>query len=239
MPRLPSLASGILLAALVGSGALAGELRGRVAFPDPPAPFHPLTVTTQVHACGATPKPNKVLRVGPDGGLADCVVSLPDLPAREPQEERPILDQRRCEFTPHVLVVRAGEPFAIRNSDPVLHNVHALTQRGQYTRFNVGLPPDTGPQEQTLEKEEPVALRCDAGHRWMRGYIFPTRSAHVAKTEEDGTFHLEGVPPGAHEVRVWHPLMGEVTFRVTVPDAGAAEAHVGAALSPRPRLVAP
>ncbi len=46
------------------------------------------------------------------------------------------LDQKGCHYTPHVFGVRAGQPLEIVNSDPTLHNVHAMAKVNQ--SFNLG-----------------------------------------------------------------------------------------------------
>ena len=38
------------------------------------------------------------------------------------------LDQKGCRYSPHVFGVRTGQPLEIVNSDPTLHNVHAMAK---------------------------------------------------------------------------------------------------------------
>src|SRR5262245_34246901 len=49
-----------------------------------------------------------------------------------------LLDQDKCRYTPRVLGVRVGQPLAIRNSDPLLHNVKADGKINQ--PFNMSTP---------------------------------------------------------------------------------------------------
>ena len=37
-----------------------------------------------------------------------------------------VLDQKGCEYTPQILAVQTDQKIEIKNSDPVLHNVHDL-----------------------------------------------------------------------------------------------------------------
>ena len=47
------------------------------------------------------------------------------------------LNQEGCHYTPHVFGIRVGQPLEILNSDPTLHNIHALPKANQ--EFNNGL----------------------------------------------------------------------------------------------------
>ena len=49
-----------------------------------------------------------------------------------------MLDQKGCRYTPHVFGVRVGQPLEIVNSDPTLHNIHAMPKANQ--EFNNGQP---------------------------------------------------------------------------------------------------
>ena len=75
-------------------------------------------------ACGrltAAPITTRHYVVGPDGGLANVFVYLKTGAIKAgPQDAVPVLDNVKCEFQPYVLGVRVGQPFNIRNSDPVL-----------------------------------------------------------------------------------------------------------------------
>ena len=48
------------------------------------------------------------------------------------------LDQKGCRYSPHVFGLRTGQPLEIVNSDPTLHNVHAMAQANQ--EFNLAQP---------------------------------------------------------------------------------------------------
>ena len=48
------------------------------------------------------------------------------------------LDQQGCHYIPHVFGVRVGQPLEIVNSDPTLHNIHAMPKANR--EFNNGQP---------------------------------------------------------------------------------------------------
>src|SRR5688572_6827648 len=107
--------------------------------------------------------------VGPAGGLQNVFVYVKDgLGNRiyETPTELIVLDQEGCRYEPHVFGVFVGQPVEIRNSDPTLHNVHAIPKTND--EFNFGLQPKTPPVTRMFDDPEiGVSFRCDV-HGWMR-----------------------------------------------------------------------
>ncbi len=140
-----------------------------------------------------------------EGGLRWAFVWVSSgVPAGEyPVPQQPVLlDQTGCRYVPHVLGVRVGQELRIRNSDPLLHNVHALpfSNKG----FNFGLP-DRGTEEvRRFEKPETmVRVKCDI-HPWMNAWIGVVEHPFFAVTGKDGGFVIDGLPAGRVTLRVWH-----------------------------------
>ena len=125
----------------------------------------------------------------------------------------PVLDQDGCEYKPHVLGVRAGQDFVIKNSDGLLHNINAKpkTNRG----FNVGQPTNMESKKQFSQQEVMVPVTCEV-HGWMQAYIGVVDHPYYAVTNEDGTFSIQGLPPGTYTVEAWHEKLGTKTAQVTV-----------------------
>jgi hypothetical protein len=78
-----------------------------------------------------------------------------------------------------------------------------------------------------LDEAGPMRLKCDAGHTWMSAWVVVKPHRFAAVTRPDGTFRLEGVPPGRYTVELWHEKLGKKTLPVTV--VAGAEARVDAA----------
>lgn len=64
-----------------------------------------------------------------------------------------------------------------------------------------------------------MKLKCDA-HPFMHGFVMVSDHDFVATTDALGSFSISGVPPGTHEVSLWHETLGTLTKHVTVPPRG-------------------
>ena len=208
-------------AAVLGAllaGALPGAtLRGRVFFPRAAPDVPPLKVLTEPAVCGGPTKPNESLLVGAEGGLANVVADLADLdaaPATTPAT--PVMDQVACVFVPHVLMARKRGDVRFENSDATFHNVNAYTVEGHYQAFNLGLPEGVPAITKRLRRPGALVLRCDAGHPWMRAFVWAAEGP-AALTDAEGRFELAGVPPGKHRLVLWHEMIGRAEVEVEVP----------------------
>ncbi len=194
--------------------ASGGAIRGTVRFEGSPPPPRSFAVDPDAAACGVS-RTAVSLRTGPAGALADAVVSLRDIARGAPPigGEIPLLDQRGCEFVPHLVVVPVGGGVRVRNSDPLTHNVHTLA----FENRSVNRSQPAGSDEIRLDfgVAERVRVRCDI-HPWMGAWIVVTPHPYVALTGEDGSFGIEGVPPGSYTLEVWHEALGATTLPVRV-----------------------
>ena len=124
----------------------------------------------------------------------------------------PVLDQKGCQFHPHVQVGREGS-LDIVNSDPVLHNTHGYY--GKRTAFNVALPEQNQKVTKMLKQPGSVKVDCDA-HGWMLGWIHVVDNPYFFQTGDDGTFSITGVPPGDYTLAAWQEWLGEIEIPVTI-----------------------
>ena len=204
--------------------ATAGSIAGRISFEGtPPAP-QPIRMMNSDPNCesqsaGAT---SEVLLVGPEGGLQNVFVyvrdGLGDLAF--PIPSTPILlDQQGCRYLPHVLGAQVGQTVEVLNSDPTLHNVHAVPTTN--SEFNIGQPlPGMKHTHVFSASEVMVPFKCDV-HPWMTAYIGVLDHPFFAVTGADGTFELQGLPPGTYTIEAWHETLGTRTQSVTVAEQEA------------------
>jgi plastocyanin len=154
---------------------------------------------------------------GEDGSLQNVFVYVKDgLGGRtfQPASQPVVLDQKGCHYTPHVFGIQVGQPLHITNSDPTLHNVHALPKANQ--EFNTGQPIQGMKYEHTFSaKEVMVPFKCDV-HGWMNAYAGVLDHPFFAVTDASGKFELKGLPPGDYTIEAWHEKLGAQEQKITV-----------------------
>lgn len=159
----------------------------------------------------------KDVLIGPNGEFANVFVYVKNgLEGKEfPVPSEPVkFDQVGCEYSPRVFGVRAGQPIEIINSDPTLHNVHALPKNN--SAFNVGMPIQGMKVKKTFKKpEKMVKIVCDV-HPWMNGFVGVMEHPYFFTTGKDGSFEIEGLPPGDYVIAAWQEKLGEQTQKVTL-----------------------
>lgn len=132
-----------------------------------------------------------------------------------------IIDQVGCKYVPHVFAVMKGQPVVFKNSDGVLHNVHALPNENR--EFNLAMPGTMLESKPRFFKktESMFRIKCDK-HPWMYSYAAVMEHPFFAVTAKDGSFEISGLAAGTYEVEAWHEKLGNQVASVTV---GADEAQ--------------
>jgi plastocyanin len=163
--------------------------------------------------------------IGRENGLADTFVYIKAGLGRvnERQTSVPVLDNVQCQFQPYVLGVRAGQPFEMRNSDSLLHNVHGTPRAPGNREFNLAMPLRGMSLTRVLPTPEVfVRIKCDV-HPWMFAYLGVVEHPWFAVTDRDGRFTLpNGLPVGRYTIAAVHVKAGEVTQEISVTEGGAA-----------------
>ena len=166
----------------------------------------------------STPQTQETFMVT-DGKLGNVFVYVADgLGGRTfPAPTTPVvLDQHNCRYHPHVFGLMVGQPMTILNSDPTLHNIHAIP--GTNSEFNTAQPMQNMKMEHIFTaKEDKVVIpfKCDV-HGWMNAYAGVLDHPYFAVTGEDGKFSIKNLPPGTYKVTAWHEKAGTKTIDVTV-----------------------
>jgi plastocyanin len=125
-----------------------------------------------------------------------------------------VLDQKGCQYRPHVFGVQVGQPIEILNSDMTLHNIHAWAQTNQ--EFNLGQSLQGMKDTHVFTTQEVmVPFRCDV-HKWMNSFVGVVAHPFFAVTGTDGTFELKGLPPGTYTIEAWQEKLGTKTATVTI-----------------------
>jgi len=200
-----------VLAALALAGswqiAPAAEVTGKVSLKGtPPAeknieftpecgPLHPTTLTTRHYVTGK------------DNGLKNVFVYVSKgcegktypVPAEAVE-----LDQSKCMYQPYILGIMAGQQIKIKNSDPILHNVHSKPVVAGNEEFNIAQSNQGQANEKTFTKPEVlVRIKCDV-HPWMFAFVGVMDNPFFAITDDDGNFKIPNLPPGDYTLTAYH-----------------------------------
>lgn len=166
----------------------------------------------------AEPPRAQTVVVGANGALKNVFVYVKaglDTTLRFPvPADSAWIDQAGCRYEPHVFGAQVGQTIAIKNSDPVLHNINAkpTANRG----FNISQPQAGMVSTRTfLVPETMVPIGCDV-HGWMSAYVGVLSHPYFGTSADDGTFTIRRLPPGTYTLEAWHERFGTQTMQVTV-----------------------
>ena len=246
MPRVPALLAvfaALLLAACGGAEApakpgaeaplplaqvdpaTAGTVTGKVTFAGP-APVMPAIDMASNPNCERqhkTPLKAETAVVNPNGTLRYVFIWIKDgLPKARwnPPAEPVRLDQSGCVYTPHVLGIMQGQQLEILNSDPVNHDLHAESKVNP--AWNESQPPRAEHKFKVFNASEVMfPMTCNV-HPWMRSWIAVSPHPFFAVTGSDGSFRLNGVPPGTYTIEAVHEQFGRKQATLTLAPGGAA-----------------
>ena len=173
----------------------------------------PLPVFKNRAFCG-TAVANETLLIGADGGLRNAVLTFHPLDRKvAAQPMQLVLDNKKCAFAPHLQVAPLGSELLLRNSDPILHTVHA--RLGNETLFNVGLP-RWRQVSKRLDRLGVMRIDCDVLHTWMSAVIIVTQTPYFAVSDATGKFLVDELPAGRYQVEIWHEKLGMKSMRMAV-----------------------
>jgi hypothetical protein len=114
-----------------------------------------------------------------------------------------------------------GEPVKVKNSDPVLHNVHTRPTVAANKEQNLAQMPGSKDLEfKFAAPEQFMRVECNV-HPYMVAYISVIDSPYFAVTDKDGNFTIKNVPKGNYTVVAAHRRAGSKEEKVTVGDSNA------------------
>jgi hypothetical protein len=198
--------------------ATAGDVNGVVAFEGTAPKNEPIKMNADPVCVkeNTTPQEQETYEVA-DGKLGNVFVYVKDgLGAYSFDTPTTVvtIDQKNCRYHPHVFGVMVNQPLEILNSDPTLHNIHALPKGN--AEFNNGQPIQGMKTEHKFTaKEVMVPFKCDV-HGWMNAYVGVVDNPYYAVTDKAGKFSLKGLPPGTYTIEAWHEKLGTQEVKVTL-----------------------
>jgi plastocyanin len=138
-----------------------------------------------------------------EGALSLAPSNHPDKPTMTQKDER---------FIPHVLPILAGTTVEFPNEDEVFHNVFSLSGP---RAFDLPKYPAGSSRSVTFGKPGIVNVFCHI-HSDMSAVIFVLDNPFFSTPSREGSFSLDGVPPGEYTLVAWHEHIKPVRRKVRV-----------------------
>ena len=179
-----------------------------------------IKVNKDTEQCGKEAKIQKVA-VGGNKGLANAVVSVAGAKG-QPTAKKATIDQKGCEFKPHVVAMTPGE-IEILNSDGILHNIHTYSTANP--SINKAQPKFKKTMTEKFEKPEFIKITCDV-HSWMLGWVAVMPHPYFGVTDGNGVAKIENAPAGKQTIEVWHETLGKTTKEVEVKPGQTAKVTI-------------
>jgi len=203
---------------------IAGDITGTVTLKGTPPKEKEITPVMEDANCSKlhTKAPTTHFYVaGEKGELADVVVSLQGISSKSTGESAPpvTLDQKGCEYVPSIFAVQTGQKIIVKNSDPVLHNVHTVPAEGSGNPNKNEAQLPNGP-DLTFSFSKPemfLKFKCDV-HTWMFAWVSVFDHPYFAVSAKDGSFKIANVPPGKYKIQAAHRKAGTVTQDIEVKE---------------------
>ena len=192
-----------------------GSIKGKVVFNGTIPPKRKVVPTKDREVCGSGVREVDQIVVGGDKSVAEAVVYLKAVEkgkAWPKLAKPPEIDNVKCDFNPHVMVMPAGD-LVVVNTDPVLHNTKSFIDK--IPIFNVALPNQGQRITRPIKKTGIMRVECDA-HGWLLGWVYVADNPYYAITAKDGAFTIADVPPGSYTLVAWQEYTGPTETPITV-----------------------
>jgi hypothetical protein len=198
------------------NSAFGGNLSGQVMYSGKVPAAKVINTGKYAKACG--PEIISQTLLVKDKGVKNAVISISGRGAKK-LKSKPgeyVLNQEKCRYSPHVVIMPKESELEIKSSDPINHNIHTYS----FDNDPVNLMFMPGMEhEQEFEESEVVKVECDL-HGWMQAWIVVTENSYFALTNDDGSFEIPDLPPGKYTLTAWHEVLGTMTQKIKVEEAG-------------------
>jgi hypothetical protein len=205
--------------------APAADLSGAITLEGTPPPEQEIPQIRDDPNCGKLhthPVKTTFYVVGPKGELADVFVTLKGIKGKSTGASAApaVLDQRGCQYFPYVMAIQTQQKMLVKNSDPVMHNIHPTPSVSGNKEDNRAQMPDGPDLTYTFPKAETfLRLKCDV-HPWMFAYVSVVDHPYFAVTDQAGRYTIKNVPPGKYTVEAYHrkaaPLSAPATKQIEI-----------------------
>jgi plastocyanin len=208
-------------------GAHSGDIAGTVTLKGTPPPEienQQIKIDPVCSKMHSGPVKTQFYVVGQNNGLGDCFVTLKGISGKSDGANAApvVLDQKGCEYVPYIFAVQTGQKIVVKNSDPVMHNVHPMPVRVDAGNKEDNKAQMAGSPPITFTFPAPevfLKFSCQV-HPWMFAYASIVDHPYFAVTDKDGKYTIKNVPDGKYTMEVYHrkaaPISKPVTGEVEV-----------------------
>ena len=144
--------------------------------------------------------PPKV-KIDPGG----AVVWIPGLTVSAPVAVANSVTSKDKRFDPRILAVPKGTTVKFPNVDSIYHNAFSLSPGNA---FDMGLYRKGASRDVVLKNPGIVRVYCNI-HPDMAASVVVVDGNAFAVVQADGSYRIDGIPPGRHEVHIWSDVAGE------------------------------
>lgn len=196
-----------------------GEIAGRVILDGQAPKSHAISMAADPECSKSHPgaEMSEEVVVGPENALANVVVYISeglDGRAFDSPKQPVVIEQKGCQYHPHVVAIEAGQKLEVENDDATTHNIHPIPLNNR--EWNQSQAQGVPPFEATFGREEiSIPVKCNI-HPWMKGYIAVFKHPYFAVTGKDGKFVLRNVPAGNYTIMVWQEKLGTQTQKISL-----------------------
>ncbi|MCA9121196.1 MAG: methylamine utilization protein [Planctomycetaceae bacterium] len=199
------------------SAAEWGDLKVTFVYDGTAPAATPINVNKDPQFCGQFGLVDEQLVVNKEnGGIANVIAYLytrGDKPAVHPDyaataNAKVELDNTKCRFEPHVVLLQTTQTLVLKNTDAVGHNTNYSTFTNPPQNI---LIPSGGQVEQTLSQPErlPAKVACNI-HPWMTSWLVVQDNPYSGVSNKDGELVIKNLPVGKWTFQFWQEAGGYV-----------------------------
>jgi plastocyanin len=165
---------------------------------------------------------------GDKGELANVVVNVKSPEGKPLKGDVPkdpvVIDQKGCQYSPHVVAMMVGQEWVVKNSDPFMHNVHSIALDNDQFNLSQSTKGAENKVGNKVKVPERFTVKCDV-HPWMNAQVNAFEHPFFAVSNEKGEFSIptKGLADGKYTIEIWHEKLAPepMTHEIEVKDGKA------------------